>query len=696
MGLQVVHLDTETSSAVDPFATSFDYLAKNCRIDLLTWGVAPDFTTMPTEVKGWDARKEPIPEELKSLLADPSNWFVAFNSGFDETVIANTLGVHHVNNWLDSGVAAAMYGYSVGKLEHTAALLKCRHQKVELLPGLMKLFSGEKLYGNAKTYRGRALRNKDGSIDAEYYTELRDAYMAYGIEDTWSSAEIFVTCMLLGEQYPIADFLLHQRINRRGIGVDLDFTQRMQSVVTDLKEDGKCQLRGMCGVDYEVASHPGFAKYLKQWQPSWEGGSRKDELLMLAAERERALGEDDLIVKASKLKIAVTGTAGAKYNKLLSSVHPDTNRLYQGLRFNGAARTGRPTGSGVQMLNLPRPYKIKKSDEAYKAANMPLTEWVDTYGHQASEVAAKIFRACFIPKVGSVFCDYDFSSIESVILVETTQDPEGLRIRREGLDGYVAFGTKMFNQTYDQIIKDTLAGGHIRQDSKPAVLGCGYGLSGPGLQDYAKSMGLYLSLSFWVKAVNIWRSIHPTIVDSWEYMDILVKLTLDTAPGTVISASELIPNNPVKFERHRNAIVMRLPCGRGIWYMEPRIEQQSVPYRDKETGEPREFLTNSFTYLNNKGTKQWREGTHGGKLTGNCCQSLGNSLLREWMRNVDDAGVEIVLHVYDQIVAEVPLFKQEESMQIIQDCNPGLNEPNHWASNWNVQMDGGAINRFWK
>ena len=700
----IIHIDTETRSAVDARKQGFDALAKDCEIDIVTWGVSPDIHTMPTEVKGWDSLLNPtIPDELHQLLSDPENWFVAFNAGFDETVLErakNIPGYSMSGRWLDSGATAAAISITVSTLEATAKVMQCQHQKVELLPGLMKLFCGAKLYGTAKTYRGRALY-KGQEIDQAYFTELRNAYMEYAIEDTWTSAEIFTKANSYGEPLAVRDYQLHQEINRRGIGVDMAFVSRVIKLSKELKEKGKEELRDLCHliepVDYDVASHQGFAKWLDHTIEGWEDrGSSKDVVMMLAAEREEQYGERDGIAMACKLKVAVTGTADAKFQKIKETTCKNTSRLYQALRFNGASRTGRPTGSGAQMLNLARPKKMKTAEEAVEWSRKSADEWVEKFGAEAPEIIAKTERASFIPAPGYVYVDFDFSSIESVILVETTQDPVGVDIRRKGLDPYIAFGTKMFDMTYEEIVADKKAGGTVRQKSKPPVLGCGYGLSGPGLQDYAKGMGMYVTLDFAVKSVDVWRDTHTVIVKSWEYMETLFKGCLGSAPGTIVPISDLIPNNPAVLERHSNAVVMRLPCGRGIWYLEPRVEPQVVPYRDKVTGEPKTFVTQSFTYADNKGGKRYRTGTHGGKLTGNFCQATGNSLLREWMRNVDDAGLAQVLHVYDQVLLEVPESQAEYAAQKVIECIPANANPSHWSASWDVKADGGIINRFWK
>jgi len=701
---KVVHIDWETQSPIDPKKTSFDYLAKNCKADLCTWGVSPDFHTMPTEVHYWDARQFPtVPPELMAVMSDPTNWFVAFNSGFDEMVTRTVLGVHFPNNWLDSGIAASAIGYSVGSLKDLAKLMKCKHQKVELYPGLMKLFSGGELYGKAKSFKGRQLYTKGGEIDLDYYAELRTHYIDYGVTDTWVSAEIFVKSMTeYSEPFPIEDYLLHQQMNHRGLRVDVPFVDKMIKINAALKENSKQTLRDMCGVNYEVASHVGFAKWLTEQIPTWKGGSSGDAILPLAADREAQFGKDDLIAKACRLKVSALGTANAKFKKLRDTMNPD-GALYNTIKFNGAAQTGRPSGSGIQLLNLARPYSpsgteypIKHSSDAHAAADLPVEEWIRRYGYEAADVAAKTIRAAFIPREGCSFVDADFSSIESVAITHMTQDPVGMDTLTRKLDAYIVDAAALTGMSYEEIVADKKAGGTIRQDHKPVSLGGGYGMSGPTLQKYAEGMGVFKPLAFWVRAIDTWRETHVGVVESWDKLQLLFAAITDSQAGTIIPLASELPNFPSVLERHSNAVVLRHPCGRGIWFKDAKMEWSTVPFINKETGEPDSFEAFSMSYLSNGGPKQWREGSYGGKLLAINTQSLCNSLLRDWMKNARDFGLDIVLQVYDQGLWEVPTADAPRAFQLVHQAIPGVRDPNHWSASWNVEIDGGILDRFWK
>ena len=228
------------------------------------------------------------------------------------------------------------------------------------------------------------------------------------------------------------------------------------------------------------------------------------------------------------------------------------------------------------------------------------------------------------------------------------------------------------------------------------VHNCGYGMSGPALLKYAQGMGVYKPLSFWVNAVKVWREMKVGVVESWELLDKLFQQITEMPPGSTLPLSTLLPHFPSTLERHSNGVCLRHPSGRGIWFRDARMEWTNVPYVDKETGEAKTFKAYSMTYLHNQGKKTWRESLYGGKALGLNTQSLCNCLLRDWMRNIDEEGLQIVLQVYDQVLVEVPTPFAEYAAEKIQAAVPGRKDPTHWSASWDVQVDGGILDRFWK
>ena len=97
----------------------------------------------------------------------------------------------------------------------------------------------------------------------------------------------------------------------------------------------------------------------------------------------------------------------------------------------------------------------------------------------------------------------------------------------------------------------------------------------------------------------------------------------------------------VAFRRDGWLLQMRIPSGRTLCYLSPEIVPVEINGRQRE----------EIWYLNNKGN---RDKLYGGKLTENLTQAVARDLLANAIFNVEARGYRVVLHVHDELVAEVP------------------------------------------
>ena len=139
-----------------------------------------------------------------------------------------------------------------------------------------------------------------------------------------------------------------------------------------------------------------------------------------------------------------------------------------------------------------------------------------------------------------------------------------------------------------------------------------------------------------------WRARHPATVAFWyDLQDAVINAI--RAPGATFPVGEFIR---VGVRQHGGHpwLLIRLPSGNFITYFQPGIESdgRTITYWGMASSE-------------GSTTRAWVKCyTHGGKLTGNVCQTTARDLLAYNLQPIEDAGYEIVLTVHDEVVTEAP------------------------------------------
>jgi len=141
-----------------------------------------------------------------------------------------------------------------------------------------------------------------------------------------------------------------------------------------------------------------------------------------------------------------------------------------------------------------------------------------------------------------------------------------------------------------------------------------------------------------VKRFNAeWRAAHPAIKRFWYNVD-RAALTAVRERGGVISCG------PVLFKSTGAFLLLKLPSGRKLSYPQPRAvgdeQRQHVVFADNAAGQ--------FCDCRNG------QGAYGGLWTENVVSGIARDLLADAMLRIEAAGYPIVLHVHDEVVAEVP------------------------------------------
>jgi DNA polymerase bacteriophage-type len=134
-----------------------------------------------------------------------------------------------------------------------------------------------------------------------------------------------------------------------------------------------------------------------------------------------------------------------------------------------------------------------------------------------------------------------------------------------------------------------------------------------------------------------WRAAHAAIVKFWHQID-------RAAWAAVRERGRVVRCGPVAFKCNGAFLLLKLPSGRKISYPYPRIvgdeREQHVVFADNAAGR---FLD-----------CRHGQGAYGGLWTENVVSGIARDLLAEAMLRIEAAGYPIILHVHDELVAEVP------------------------------------------
>ena len=188
---------------------------------------------------------------------------------------------------------------------------------------------------------------------------------------------------------------------------------------------------------------------------------------------------------------------------------------------------------------------------------------------------------------------------------------------------------------------------------------------GTGLLGYAWNMGVTEFTPEQAElSVKKWREKYQTVVSFW--------YDFENAFRRCISSREPQEFACFRFDWSGPFVRMRLPSGRFLHYCRPRIENLMMPWGKMKM---------SITYEQQNDKSQWaRVSTHPGKVTENADQAIARDLLAHGMRLAKrEAGLDIRIHVHDQLLglsriecAEDDLKTLQECMCVVPDWAPGM------------------------
>ena len=216
------------------------------------------------------------------------------------------------------------------------------------------------------------------------------------------------------------------------------------------------------------------------------------------------------------------------------------------------------------------------------------------------------------------------------------------------------------------------AGRHHRFTvSGKLVHNCGYGGSSGALKNMgALKMGL--TEEELPEIVQKWREASPNIVKLWWTLG-------DAMMNALLYKTVSHLKHGINVWRTNKMLIMQLPSGRCLRYFDPQIGLNR-------------FGKESVTYMGYEAGKWSRLESYGPKFVENCIQGIARDCLVEAMKRVSKRYPDIVMHVHDEMIVEVPEAEAEEALKYITDC---MAEPISWAPGMLLRGDG-YITKYYK
>lgn len=446
-----------------------------------------------------------------------------------------------------------------------------------------------------------------------------------------------------------------QRINDYGILADLDLAHAAQ----DMDEEYKARLTEKAEKEFGLSSlksMPQLKDFIKERTGVVIDSLNKnsiEEVIKTIASLENVTDEDkQAVLDVIDLRREIGKTSNAKYTAILASAGRG-NRIRGLFRYYGANRTGRWAGRLVQLQNLPQNH-IEDLDGARDLAKMHDLDMMEVIYDKPTHILSQLIRTAFIAPEGYTFSVADFSAIEARVIAWVAGEQWRLDLFNDPkADIYCASASKMFGVPVHK-------GDDLRQRGKVAELALGYG----GGVNALTTMDIKKALKDEEKPqiLSKWREANKKVVSLWRSLEDCAKRCIGTRREQVYRIDDV---SSIIFRYESGALTIEIPSGRKLFYPSARMGKRTVE------GVNGSFEVEDISYMGQDQTSgKWvKLNTYGGKLTENVVQAIARDLLSNAIFKVFDLGFNIVLHVHDEIVAEIPKDGNEEkTLQIMSDA----------------------------
>lgn len=667
---RVCILDFETASAADLKKAGGWRYAEDATTEILCLA----FTNVHGTLDVWrprDASQPANTEEgdrhwrLRNLVFNEQVTFIAHNAAFEKAIWRNIMvpvfGFPDIpdHRWHDTMASCAM---------------KVIPQQLEMAARVLGLKAEKDTVGSRLTISLSKPNKKTGLYDRSPET-LQRVY-DYCAQDVKAEVELHnrIGWLPRGERRV---WLLDQKINERGVKLDLDFIRQAQLVVDRATVPLAAEFQTLTG-GLKFTQRDKIVAWVRD-QGVKLPDMKKETLAKMLGENvdgdedeaddapdDDNAGSDGLLELPPGVRRALSirqliGSASVKKLGRMAAAACGDGRARGLLQYHGAG-PGRWAGRIIQPQNFPRG-SIKADDkpvdiDVVVAAIMSGDpELVEAMLGPPVETVVGGLRHAIIADKHHTLVSGDFAQVEARVLLALAGQDDKVALLASGSDPYLDMASQIYRRPVTKQDKAE------RQVGKNSVLGLGFQM---GAAKFMDRYGQGQDLEFFKEVVRVYREEWaPGVPKLWYALEkAAVRAVWDKTPHEAYG---------VRYELEDGWLAARLPSGRKLWYWNPQPIRKAMPWDETD-------VRPSWTYQARKMGRQVTVDAYGGLLTENVVQGLARDLLVEAMIRAEDAGLPIVLTVHDELLAEphesaASTLALEEIMVYRSDWAKGLNIP---------------------
>jgi len=652
--MDILSIDVETYCDLDIKDVGAYRYCEHPSFEILLFAYA--FNDEPVEIIDL-MNDEIVPGKIIKALNDSNVIKSAFNANFERNSLSSLYSDCNPEQWQCTMIKALTMGLP-SSLDMVGKALHFTEDKQKMKEGkdLIKYFC--KPCKPTKT-NGQRVRNLP-----EHTPDKWETFKLYCKQDVEVERDIrnkLSRYKTLDKEQRLWE--LDQHINDRGVGVDLELIKKAIKCDEQYQERLISEARELTGLN-----NPNSPVQLKEWigkRIGYAVGSINKDIMPSLIQDAELQGKEE-VKRILELRQLMGKTSIKKY-QTMEVARCEDERVRGLLQFYGANRTGRWAGRLVQVQNLPQNH-LPDLDNARNLLRNGEFEEIEFLFDSVSDTLSQLIRTAFIPADGNRFIVADFSAIEARVIAWIAGEQWRLDVFNTHGKIYEASASKMFHVPIESIKK----GSDLRQKGKIAELALGYGGSVGALTSMDKEKSIpEEELPGLVKS---WRNANPKITEFWWDCDRAAKKAIQDKTTVEL-------HHGIKFIYDPGVLFIQLPSGRKLSYIRPKIEPHETYEGFKITYEGMEQTS-----------KQWKRlDTYGPKLVENIVQAVARDCLAEAMFNVTAAGHDIVMHVHDEIIMDVP--KGKGSVEEICDI---FGQSIEWAKGLPLRADGYECSYYMK